>query len=108
MPKIKQNINETKEVPKPSEGELICVIKKLVGADHVIVFCTDGKERMGRIPGKMRKRIWLREGDVVLVAPWEFQDKKCDIIYKYNNDDLKKLFEEKIISKEIIENLLQS
>jgi translation initiation factor 1A len=34
----------------------------------------------------LKRRLWLREGDVVLVEPWEFQsDKKGDIIFKYSH-----------------------
>jgi translation initiation factor 1A len=38
---------------------------------------------MGRIKGKMKKRTWIREGDTLIVAPWSFQDSKCDIVYRY-------------------------
>jgi len=38
---------------------------------------------MGRIPGKMKKRIWIREGDVVIVVPWSFQDEKADVVWRY-------------------------
>jgi translation initiation factor 1A len=31
----------------------------------------------------MRKRVWIREGDIVIVAPWEFQDEKGDVIWRY-------------------------
>lgn len=43
----------------------------------------DGKIRMARIPGKMKKRVWIREGDVVIVVPWDFQDDKSDVIWRY-------------------------
>jgi len=104
LPKIKEPVRNTKLI-KPAEGEQICVVKRLVGADHAIVVCVDGKERMGRIPGKMRKRVWLREGDVVLVAVWEFQQNKCDIVHKYGGDEIKKLIEEKVIDKDVLESL---
>ena len=46
--------------------------------------CLDGKERICRIPGRMKRYLWVREGDVVIVQPWEFGgDDKGDIIYKY-------------------------
>lgn len=47
------------------------------------VRCMDGVVRIARIPGKIKKRIWIREGDVVIVVPWEFQDEKADVIWKY-------------------------
>ncbi|QKR00506.1 translation initiation factor IF-1A [Metallosphaera tengchongensis] len=95
----------SREVPKPQEGEVICVVKKMLGAEHIIVACLDGKERTARIPGRMRKKTWIKEGDVVLTAPWDFQPNKADIIYRYMNDEIRKLIEEKIISREIIDQL---
>ena len=43
----------------------------------------DGVVRMGRIPGSMKKKTWIREGDVVIIVPWEFQNEKADVIWKY-------------------------
>jgi translation initiation factor 1A len=39
---------------------------------------------MGRIKGKIKKKVWIREGDILIVVPWNFQDEKCDIIYRYS------------------------
>ena len=94
-----------REVPKPAEGEVICVVKKLLGAEHVQVICLDGKERLGRIPGKLRKKMWVKEGDVVLAAPWDFQPNKCDIIYKYSESEIKRLEQEQVVSADVIEQL---
>jgi translation initiation factor 1A len=106
LPK-KDRTQETssKDIPKPGEGETICVVKKMLGGDHLIVLCVDGKERLARIPGKIRKKMWMREGDVVLVGIWDFQPDRCDILYRYGNDEIKKLINENIVSKEIIEQL---
>jgi len=43
----------------------------------------DNVTRMCRIRGKMKKRTWVREGDVVIVVPWEFQADKGDVIWRY-------------------------
>ena len=55
----------------------------MMGANHIRVRCYDGVTRMGRIKGKIKKRVWIREGDILIVTPWSFQDEKCDIIYRY-------------------------
>jgi translation initiation factor 1A len=55
----------------------------MAGANHVVVRCVDGVTRMCRIPGKIKKRIWIREGDVVIVVPWDFQNEKADVIWRY-------------------------
>ena len=45
--------------------------------------CEDGYTRTARIPGKMKKRMWIRENDLVIVKPWQFQTEKADIVYRY-------------------------
>jgi len=72
-------------LPDRDKGEMFGIVVAMLGGGHVKVKCEDGKERLGRIPGKLRKRIWIREGDVVIVVPWQFQDEKCDIIWRYTN-----------------------
>ncbi len=50
------------------------------------VLCLDGKERICRIPGRLRRGLWVRESNVVIVEPWELGgDKKGDILYKYRS-----------------------
>ncbi len=61
------------------------IVTSMLGSGHVRVRCEDGKERLGRIPGKMRKRVWIREGDVVIIVPWKFQDERADIVWRYTN-----------------------
>lgn len=73
-----------RRVRLPDEGELLGIVTRLLGNDRVVVKCTDGITRTCRIPGRMRKRVWIRADDVVLVTPWDFQDEKADIIWRYN------------------------
>ena len=67
----------------PQTGELLGRVVKLVGGDNIIVKCTDGKVRTCRIRGKIKRRMWIRDNDLVLVAPWDFQSDKADIIRRY-------------------------
>lgn len=68
----------------PSPNDILGVAVKLLGFDRLLVKCQDGKERLCRIRGKMKRRVWIRQGDVVLVSPWDFQsDKKGDVIWRY-------------------------
>jgi translation initiation factor 1A len=72
------------DVVMPAPGDVLCIAIKLLGFDRVLVKCQDGHERLCRIRGKMKRRVWIREGDVVLVSPWDFQsDKRGDIIWRY-------------------------
>ena len=65
------------------EGEMFGRVIKLVGGDNVIVKCNDGKVQLVRIRGKIKRRMWIRENDLVLLAPWDFQSDKADIIWRY-------------------------
>src|SRR5579872_4624746 len=66
------------------EGEMYGQVIKLVGSDHLMVKCADGKSRLGRIRGKIRRRVWIRLADIVLLVPWDFKESdRCDIIWRY-------------------------
>lgn len=68
----------------PRNGEVIGVVDQRVGANRMIVKCFDDKERNCRIPGSLRRKLWIRPGDIVIVKPWEFDgDKRGDILFKY-------------------------
>jgi len=69
----------------PKEGEILGVVIGTVGGGRLLVACKDDKERLCRIPGKIKRNIWVREGDVVIILPWEIGgDKKGDIVWRYN------------------------
>ena len=69
--------------PRRADREVLGTVTKLLGASHLNVLCLDGVTRMCRIKGKMKKRLWVREGDIVIVVPWSFQDEKGDITWRY-------------------------
>jgi len=90
--KRKEGEEEEKELRLPGEGEVLGVIEQLLGYDRVKVRCSDGHTRLCRIPGRMKKRVWMRVGDVVLVGIWDFQpDKRGDILYRYERNEVKEL-----------------
>jgi len=74
---------DLKELVLPQEGELLGVVSKLSGGELITVRCADGKTRLSRIRGKLKRRMWIREGDVVLIAPWDFDDSRADVIWRY-------------------------
>jgi len=71
-------------VKLPRGKEVLGIIEQRVGGARMIVKCVDGKSRNCRVPGRLRRSLWLREGDVVIVEPWEFDNEKGDVIFKYN------------------------
>jgi translation initiation factor 1A len=83
-----------RHVVYPSENDVIGIVQKLLGFDRVLVKCQDGYVRTCRIRGKMKRRTWIREGDVVLVSPWDFQsDERGEIFHRYTDnqvDDLRR------------------
>ncbi|MDH5459579.1 MAG: translation initiation factor eIF-1A [Candidatus Bathyarchaeota archaeon] len=75
---------ELSEMVLPVANDVLGIAVKLLGFDRVLVKCQDGRERLCRIRGKMKRRVWIREGDVVLISPWDFQsDKRGDVIWRY-------------------------
>jgi translation initiation factor 1A len=69
----------------PKNNETLGILEQRLGGSRTRVKCLDGKERICRIPGRLKRRLWVREGDIVLIEPWELGgDQKGDIIYKYN------------------------
>ncbi len=71
------------KLPQKRNREIFGIAELMMGANHIRVRCYDGVTRMGRIKGKIKKKVWIREGDILIVIPWNFQDEKCDIIYRY-------------------------
>ncbi len=68
----------------PSANDVLGIATKMLGYDRVMVKCQDGRERLCRIRGKMKRRVWIRVGDVVLVSPWDFEsDKRGDLFWRY-------------------------
>jgi len=70
-------------LPRKDELEMFGVVQQLHGGNQIKVLCADEQERMCRIPGKMMKRVWVRQGDLVIVKLWDFQPIKADIVWRY-------------------------
>lgn len=75
---------ELSKLVLPAQTEVLGIAIRLLGYDRTLVRCQDGHERLCRIRGKMRRRVWIREENVVLVSPWEFQsEKRGDLTWRY-------------------------
>jgi len=71
----------------PVANDVLGVVTKNLGFTRMRITCQGGYKRLCRIRGKMKKRNWVREGDVVLVSPWDFKsDQKGDIIFRYTKN----------------------
>lgn len=71
-------------LPRRGRGEIFGVANQLLGAARIRVMCEDSISRMGRITGKMKKKMWIREGDLLILRPWGFQEGKADILFRYS------------------------
>ncbi len=71
-------------LPRRARGEIFGVANQLLGAARIRVMCEDSISRMGRITGQMEKKMWIREGDLLILRPWGFQEGKADILFRYS------------------------
>lgn len=71
-------------VKLPKGREILGIVEQRLGGNKMSVRCADGKERNCRIPGRLRRELWLRPGAIVIVEPWEFDENKADVLFKYN------------------------
>ena len=73
------------------KGQEYAQVIKMLGNGRCECFCFDGVTRLGHIRGKMRKKVWITAGDIVLVGKRDFQDEKVDIVHKYSADEARNL-----------------
>lgn len=66
-------------------------VEKILGNGRLAAECFDGKKRLCHIRGKMRKKVWINQGDIILLGLRDYQDGKADVIHKYNADEARKL-----------------
>jgi translation initiation factor 1A len=77
---------EISRIRVPRSPEVLGIVIQMVGGDRMQVRCDDGNERICRIPGKLRKRVWIKPGDMVLVEPWSIQgNERGDIKFRYTS-----------------------
>jgi len=90
-------------VPLPSGREVIGIIESRLGGNKMMVSCMDGKSRNCRVPGRLRRRLWLRPNDVVIIEPWELDDTKGDVLLKYKPNQIQWLRKNGHLEKEEME-----
>lgn len=83
--------DEDPDLRLPEDDEVLGVVETMLGANRLEVKCKDGEVRTARIPGRMEKRVWINEDDVVLVDPWDWEDGKADVEHRYDNKEAEQL-----------------
>jgi translation initiation factor 1A len=104
---------ETEEKSKTPEGEqtftrvrlprgreVLGTIEQRHGGNKMKVVCLDGKERNCRVPGRLKRKLWLRPGDIVIIEPWELDNTKGDVLFKYRPTQIDWLRAKGYIKKE--------
>ncbi|KAL2161244.1 hypothetical protein VTH06DRAFT_8464 [Thermothelomyces fergusii] len=86
-----ENDNEKRELIFKEEGQEYAQVLKMLGNGRLEAMCFDGVKRLGLIRGKLRKKIWINNGDIILISLREYQDEKGDVILKYSADEARSL-----------------
>ena len=87
----------------PSGDMQFAVIREFSGGSRFVALCEDGKNRMVRIPGKLKRRMWCRVNDLILIKPWPIQgDSKSDLVYRYLPAEKNWLFKRDMIPEELV------
>jgi translation initiation factor 1A len=84
-----QNSEESQaptRIKMPRGKEILGVVKQRLGGNRMEIQSTDGKTRNCRVPGRFKRKFWLRPRDVVLIEPWEHDDGKGDIVFQYQKN----------------------
>src|SRR3989338_2000775 len=75
----------------PRKGQLIGIVLQRLGGKRMSVKTTDKKIRNCRVPGKFKRKFWLRPGNIVLIQPWPDNDDKGDVVYQYRPNEISQL-----------------
>lgn len=98
----KNNQQTARAIPLKEELQDYGMVQNLLGNGRLKVLClTDKVERLGTIRGNMYKKVWINKDDIILVSLREYQDDKCDVIFKYNPDEVKFLKKNGHIPKDL-------
>jgi len=98
----KQSAPTFKRAKLPQRGEQFAVVIEMSGGSRMKALCEDGKTRMVRIGGRFKRRMWVRENDLILIKPWPVQtDFKADLVHRYLPNERRWILSRDIIPKEM-------
>ncbi|KAM7534851.1 hypothetical protein Aperf_G00000112229 [Anoplocephala perfoliata] len=86
-----ENEGQKRDLIYRDEGQQYAKVERLLGNGRLEAYCFDGVKRLCHIRGKMRKKVWINSGDIILVSLRDYQDQKADVILKYLNDEARHL-----------------
>ncbi len=78
--------SEISRIKMPWKNQSFGIVDQRLGGSRMRVRCLDGHTRVCRIPGRLKRSLWVREGNIVIIEPWELGgEDKGDVVYKYTN-----------------------
>lgn len=86
-----KKVDTKSELIFKEDGQEYAQVLKLLGSSRLTVLCTDGKERLCTIRGKLVRRAWVSVGSIILVSLRDFEEGKCDMIHKYSDEEARNL-----------------
>lgn len=87
----------------PRKDEQYAVAREALGGSRFSVLCDDGLTRKMRMPGKFKKRMWVRVNDLIIIKPWVVQsDKKCDLVYRFLPPERRWIYNNKRVKKHLV------
>jgi len=89
--KNENDVMKRELVEKDGDNQAYAQVLKMLGNGRLTAFCFDGKTRLCHIRGKLRKKVWINTGDIILVGLRDYQDDKADVILKYTPDEARLL-----------------
>lgn len=80
-----------RELHFKQDGQEYAQIARMLGNERIEAQCFDGQKRLCHIPGKLRKKVWMGVGDIILVGLRDYQNDKCDVLMKYTGEEARML-----------------
>merc|ERR1711865_90339 len=87
----KNENDEKRELIFKEDGQEYAQVLRMLGNGRLQAQCIDGITRLCHIRGKMRKKVWVNTGDIILLGLRDFRDEKADVILKYMADEARSL-----------------
>ncbi len=89
----------------PGEGEIFGVVVQILGAGYLLVNCLDGNLRKIRIPGRFRKRMWCRVGDLVIVMPnygMSHPEERGELVHRFRRNEVRWLVNQGYVPEDFV------
>lgn len=75
-------------------GQEYAIVIQRLGGNRLLVKSIVNKnikEVQAVIPGSFRKKVWMKDGDLILIQSRSFNDSQYDVIHKYSESEEKEL-----------------